>query len=88
MDRPPKATFQASKHSHYGEDPSPPQMSMCQRVAPHQHALAPKIMTSSSKEEHFSPPGKIVWQERGGLYCPSHYQGRPSMISLIWHAGP
>jgi hypothetical protein len=88
MDGPPKAMCQASRHSYHGEDPSPPQTSMCQRVAPHHHALAPNITTSSSKVERLFPPGKIVWQVRGGLGCLSHHQGRPILISLIWHAGP
>jgi hypothetical protein len=87
MDGPSKAMCQASRHSYHGEDPSP-QMSMCQRVTPHHHALAPKIMTSSPKMERFAPPGQIVWQVMGGLGCPNHHQGRPSHLSLIWHAGP
>jgi hypothetical protein len=87
MDGPPKAVCQESRHSYHGEDLLS-KTSMCQRVAPQHHALAPKIMTSSSKVERFAPPGKIVWQVRGGLGCPSHHQSRPSLISLIWHAGP
>jgi hypothetical protein len=83
MDGPPKAMCQASKNSYHGEDPSPPQTSMCQRVAPHHHALTPKIMMSSSKIKCFAPPGKIVWQVMGGPGCPNHHQGSPSHLSLI-----
>jgi hypothetical protein len=70
-----KGMCQASRHSYHGEDLLLPKTSMFQRVAPHHHALAPKIMTSSSKVECFLPPGKIVWQLRGGLGRPSHHQG-------------
>jgi hypothetical protein len=45
-------------------------------------------MTSCSKVGRFAPPGKIVWQAMGGLGHPSHHQGRPSHLSLIWHAAP
>jgi hypothetical protein len=66
-----------------GEDLLLLKTSMCQRVAPHHHALACKVMTSSSKVGCFSPLGKIVLQARGGLGFPSHHQGFPSLISLI-----
>jgi hypothetical protein len=85
---PPKAMCLASRNSYHGEVLLLPKTSMCQRVAPHHHALAPKIMMSSSKVERFSPPGKIIWQVRGGLGLPSHHQVRPSLISLIWHVDP
>jgi hypothetical protein len=49
---------------------------------------SPPNMTSSSKREHFSPPGKIVWQVRDGICRPSHHQGLLSLIFLIRHAGP
>jgi hypothetical protein len=88
MNGPPKAMCQASRHSYHREDLLLLKTFMCQRVAPHHHALAPKIMTSSSKVERFAPLGQIVWQVRGVLGRPSHYQGRPSLISLIWHVGP
>jgi hypothetical protein len=84
MGRPPKAIFQASKHSHHGEDLSPPQMSMYQKSGISLPFFpSPKNMTSSSKIGHFASPGKIVWQVRVGLGRPSHHQGLPSLISLI-----
>ena len=83
MDVPLKAMCQESRHSYHGEDILLPKTSMCQRVAPHHHALAPKTMTLSSKDECFGPPGKIVWQVRGGIGCSSHHQGHPSLVSLI-----
>jgi hypothetical protein len=86
MDRPPKATCQASKHYHHGEDPYPLQMSMCQKSGTSRPCLSPKSMMLSSKVDSFAPPGQIVWQVRVGLGCPSHHQGHPSLISLTWHA--
>jgi hypothetical protein len=88
MEGPPKAVCQASRHSYHGEYILILKTSMCQRVAPHHHALAPKFMTSRSKVGRFFPPGKIIWQARGGLGFPIHHQGNPSLISLIWHVGP
>jgi hypothetical protein len=81
MGRPPKATCQASKHSHHAEDPLLSKHPFVKRVAPHHHALAAKI-------ERFAPPGQIVWQVRARLCHPSHHQGHPSLTSLIRHAGP
>jgi hypothetical protein len=49
---------------------------------------SPPNTTSSSKRGCFSPPGKIAWQVRDGICSPSHHQGIPSMIFLIWHVGP
>jgi hypothetical protein len=88
MDGPLKAMCQESRNSYDGEDLFLLKISMFQRVAPHYHSLAPNIITSSSKVGCFSPPGKIVWQGRGRIGCPSHHQGCPSLISLIWHVGP
>jgi hypothetical protein len=83
MEGPPKAMCQESMHSYHGEDSLLLKTSMCQKVAPHHHALAPKVLTSSSKVGRFSPPRKIIWQEMGGLGRPSHHQGCPSHISFI-----
>jgi hypothetical protein len=58
------------------------------RVTPHHHALAAKIMMSSSKIGCFAPPRKKLWKLRGGIGYPSYHQFLPSMISLIQHAGP
>jgi hypothetical protein len=88
MEGPPKAMFRAYRYSYHGEDSLILKTSMCQRVAPHHYALAPKVMMSSSKVGRFSPPGKIVWQEMGGLGCPRNHQGCPSHLSLIWHVSP
>jgi hypothetical protein len=88
MDGPPKSMCQESRNSYHGEDPSPPQTSMCQRVAAHHHALAPKIMMSSPKLECFAPPRKIIWKLMGRIGCKNHHQGHPSHLSLIWHVGP
>jgi hypothetical protein len=88
MGKPPKATCQASKHSHHGEDPLLLKTSMCQMSGTSPPSPSPPHMTSSSKRGHFAPHGKIVWKVRVGLCRPSHHQGLPSLIFLIWHAGP